>query len=564
MNADRVLIGGTVVTLAGSDSETEPEASALALYGDRIALVGGTEEVCDHVGPGTHVIDLEGRTALPGFIDTHLHLPLAGRRMTFVNCRSPPNESIADVCERIEARADETPDDEWVIATGYNLGLVWEDEGRHVDRWDLDDVAPTNPVQVNSVGGHTGSIYNSAALAVAGIDRETPDPEPPAVIERNDENRPTGLVSESAELPLLDAIGDRTRAERKADIERAMAKLLTWGVTSVHDARTLPGDLRIYQALREESENGTLPLRVGVILAGDAGPDLGPEGTDVLSRLSDTGIETGFGDRWLSVVGIKYFMDGAFTGRTAAMTEPYEGEAVPEESPQHRGVLHIDPEYFADRVESAHEAGLRVCVHGQGDRGIDHILDAYEAVLDPEEDHRYRIEHAGLTTPPQLERMADLGICVSSSINFLGTDVSRNWVYWGEERMGWTYALKSLREYGIVAGANGDWPVSSGDPLLALRTAVTRRTVTDEVVGPDQRIGIDDALRCYGPDAAYLGFAEDEKGTLEPGKLADVTVLSADPRAVSPPDLTDIDVEYTIVGGEVRYDREEGESPSSR
>ena len=129
--------------------------------------------------------------------------------------------------------------------------------------------------------------------------------------------------------------------------------------------------------------------------------------------------------------------------------------------------------------------------------------------------------------------------------------------------MDWTYALGSLAEYEIVAGANGDWPVSSGDPLLALRTAVTRRTVTDEVVGSDQRIEIEDALRLYGPDAAYLGFAEEEKGTLEPGKLADVTMLSADPRATAPEELTDIDVEYTIVGGEVRYDRERGDHPSS-
>ena len=560
MNADRVLIDGTVVTLADDESGTASEASALACYGDRITDVGDTDEILEHAGPETDVLDLDGRTALPGFIDTHLHLPLAGRRMTFVNCRAPPNESVSDVCERIGARATETPDNEWVIATGYNLGLVWEDEGRHVDRWDLDDVAPDNPVQVNSVGGHTGSIYNSAALALAGIDRETPDPDPPAVIERDEDGRPSGLVSEDAELPLLDAIGERTRDDRKADIERAMERLVAWGVTSVHDARTLPGDLRIYQELRRE---GTLPIRVGVMLAGDAGPDLGPEGTDVLAALADAGIETGFGDEWLSVVGVKYFMDGAFTGRTAAMTDPYEGEEVPADSPRHRGLLHIDPEYFTERVERAHEAGLRVCVHGQGDRGIDHILDAYEAALDPDEDHRYRIEHAGLTTPAQLERMADLGVCISSSINFLGTDVSRNWVYWGEERMDWTYALGSLAEYEIVAGANGDWPVSSGDPLLALRTAVTRRTVTDEVVGSDQRIEIEDALRLYGPDAAYLGFAEEEKGTLEPGKLADVTMLSADPRATAPEELTDINVEYTIVGGEVRYDRERWDHRSS-
>lgn len=551
MDADRALTNGTVVTLV----DEEGEASAVAFAGDRIVAVGTDAEIEEHVGPDTDVIDLGGRTALPGFIDTHLHVPMGGRRMTHVNCRAPPNASIADVVDRIRRRAEETADGEWIRCSGYNLGLVWEAEGRHIDRWDVDEAAPDNPVQINSVGGHTGSIYNSAALELAGIDRDTPDPEPPAVIARDDDGRPSGLVSEEAEIPLHEAIPDETREERVENIKRAMDQLLAWGITTAHDAKTTPEDLRIYQELAEADE---LPVRLGMMLQGDAGPDLGEEGTDVLSRLADVGIRSGFGDENLFVVGVKYFVDGAFTGRTAAMHDPYEGEEVPVDSPRYDGVLHLDPDYFADRVRRAADAGLRVCVHGQGDRGIDHVLDAYEAALSPDDDHRFRIEHAGLTGPEQLERMADLGVGVSSSISFLGADVSRNWVYWGAERMDWTYALASLREHGITTAANGDWPVSTGDPRVGLRTAVTRRTVTDEVVGPDQRVDVEDALRLYGPDAAWLEFGEDEKGTLEVGKLADVTVLSEDPRAVEPDRLTELDVEYTIVGGEVRYDAREG------
>lgn len=547
------LVGGTAVTL---DPDV-PDGSAVGLLDGRIAAVGDDDTVRSALPDGARVIDLDGRAALPGFVDTHLHVPLAGRRMTYVNCRSPPNESIADVQDRIAERAAETPDGEWVICTGYNLGLVWEEEGRHVDRWDLDEAAPENPVQVNSVGGHTGSVYNSAALAIAGIDRETPDPEPPAVIERDEDGRPSGLVSESAELPLLAATPDESRAERRERIGNAFDRLLAWGVTTAHDAKTTPTDLRIYQSLARED---ALPLRLGLMLQGDAaeGISLGEEGEDVLGALATAGIETGFGDDRLYVTGVKYFMDGAFTGRTAAMSEPYAGESVPEDSPQYDGLLHVRPEYFAERVERAHEAGLRVCVHGQGDRGIDRILDAYEATLDPEEDHRFRIEHAGLTYPEQLDRIEELGVCVSSSISFLGADVSRNWVYWGEERMPHTYAVGSLLERGIPTAGNGDWPVSTGDPLVGIRTAATRETVTGEVVGPDQRVDVADALRLYGPEAAHLDFAEDEKGTLTPGKLGDVTVLSDDPRAVEPAAVTDLDVEYTVVGGEVVYDRREG------
>jgi len=551
MDADLVLTNGTVLTLTDDQSE----AGAVAVVNDRIAAVGDSDEIADAIGPDTDVIDLEGRTALPGFIDTHLHIPMGGRRMTHVNARSPPNESIADVQERLAERAEETPDGEWILVSGYNLGLVWEEEGRHIDRWDLDEAAPDNPVQVNSVGGHTGSIYNSAALETAGIDADTPDPEPPAVIERDEDGRPSGLVSEEAELPLHEAIPEESREDRKAHVERAMDQLLEWGVTTAHEANTAPEELRMYQELRRE---GNLPVRVGMMLSGDAGDELGPDGMDVLERLTDTGVETGFGGDQLFVVGVKYFMDGAFTGRTAAMYEPYAGEPVPEDSPQYDGLLHISPEYFADRVEKAAEAGIRICVHGQGDRGIDHILDAFEAAVDPETDHRFRIEHAGLTRPEQLDRIEELGLCVSSSISFLGADVSRNWVYWGEERMPWTYAVRSLQERGIPTGGNGDWPVATGDPRVALKTAVTRETVTGETVGPDQCVDIEDALRLYGPDAAYLGFNEDEKGTLSPGKLADVTVLSEDPRAVEPSTLTDLEVEYTIVGGEVKYDSERG------
>jgi predicted amidohydrolase YtcJ len=548
---DLALIGGRAVTL---DPDV-PDAEAVAIVGGEIAAVGTGAEALDRVPDDAPTVDLDGRAALPGFIDSHLHVPLAGRRMTHVNCRAPPNESIADVRARIRERAAGTPDGEWIICTGYNLGLVWEAEGRHIDRWDVDEAAPDNPVQINSVGGHTGSIYNSAALEIAGIDADTPDPEPPATIERDERGRPSGLVSESAELPLLAATPDESRADRRANVKRALDQLLAWGVTSAHDAKTTPEDLRIY---RELDRAGDLPVRLGVMLQGDAGEGLGDEGDDVLEALATAGITTGFGGDRLEVVGVKYFMDGAFTGRTAAMHEPYAGEAVPEDSPRYDGVLHLDPDYFADRVERAREAGLRVCVHGQGDRGIDHILDAFEAALDPDEDHRFRIEHAGLTRPAQLERMADLGVCASSSISFLGADVSRNWVYWGAERMDWTYALASLREHGIPTAANGDWPVATGDPLVGLETAVTRETVTGDVVGPDQRVGIEAALELYGPGAAHLGFSEDEKGTLTPGKLGDVTVLSDDPRAVAPDAITDLDVEYTVVGGEVVYDAEHG------
>ncbi|MFQ6054034.1 MAG: amidohydrolase, partial [Candidatus Bathyarchaeia archaeon] len=352
------------------------------------------------------------------------------------------------------------------------------------------------------------------------------------------------------EFPLQKMIPEPTAEDVKNFLRRACQQFLEWGVTTAQDAYVFPETLRAYQELRRE---GQLPVRFGLMLAFihyATGEDYSDEWVKV-------GLTTGFGDDWLRIIGVKFLCDGAFTGRTAAMYEPYVGEEVPEDSPMYKGILHIPPERVKELVMKAHLAGLRPCVHAQGDYGIDVVLDAMEAALEekPVEDHRMRIEHGGLTTPRQLERMKRLGVLVSSSISFLGGDVSTNWIYWGMERMRWTYALRSLMEYGIVAGGNGDWPVTTGNPLVGIATAATRKAVTGDILDASQCISVMDAIRMYTVNGAFLAFEEDIKGSLEPGKLADMVVLNRDILAIPPDEIRDVKVDMTIVGGEVKYRR---------
>lgn len=553
ISAGMVILNGKVVTMDGKMTVTE----AVATKFGRILAVGSNEDLKPLIGKETKVIDAKGRLVLPGFIDSHNHpygsAPSYGRPET-VWCDAPPNKSIADVLKRIKEQIEKTPKGMWVLCRNYKSGgIIWEEEGRHINRWDIDEVAPENPVQIISGGGHGPNIYNSYALRLAGITKDTPDPTPPAFIGRNPETRePNGYVGDAAEAPLWQLIPPPTHEEKLRALRRCLQKVIEWGITTVHDPGVPTEALALYQELRARNE---LPVRLCAIISGFdeyKGIVLSQQ-ADVAAMLSSVGIKTGFGDEWIKIIGVKFVLDGALSGRTAAVYEPYLGEKVPEDSPRYKGKLHMPAEAFKEQIVKAHLADLRPCIHAMGDRGIDVALDAIEAALKekPTVDHRMRIEHATLTTPKQLERMKRLGVHVSSSISFL---LGMNWVVLGMERMKWTYALKSLKEYGIVAGGNGDWDVTTGDPLVGIATAVTRKTLTGDILDASQCINVIDAIRLYTTNGAFLAFEEDIKGSLEPGKLADMVILSDD-ITIPPDDIRDVKVDMTIVGGEVKYER---------
>ncbi len=533
--ADLVFLNGKVITV---DSENRI-AEAVAVRKGRIVAVGSNEEVRSHIGEGTRIIDLEGRALLPGFIDTHTHPSHAAVRLYEIDLRSPPVRSIKDVLRLVAEKAEELGPGKWVRGTNYNEAKLVE--RRHVTRWELDEAAPENPVFITKETGHE-FVANSMALKIAGITRGTPDP-PGGKIDRRADGEPTGVLYETAGRLVREHIPSYTVEEVKEGLKRVWDQFAEWGITTTHDAGVDTTALRAYQELLAE---GVRKVRTHLMIMVRS-----PKGEDLLEALTQLGIESGFGDEWLKILGVKIMGDGSGAGGTAAVYEPQH------RGPGGLGIMVTPPEELKRLVLKAHRAGLRVCIHSIGDRAIDYALDAIEEAQRelPRPDIRHRIEHNSLCTPRQLKRIKELGVTPSSSIGYmwrLGDDYLENF---GPERARWLHPHRSMLEMGIIAGGNSDYPVSDGNPLIQIYEAVTRRTRNGVIVGPEEAIGVMEAIRLYTWNGAYLGREEHFKGSIEPGKLADLVVLDRDPLSVPVEELKDIKVVMTIVDGRIVYQR---------
>ncbi|KON29262.1 hypothetical protein AC482_06935 [miscellaneous Crenarchaeota group-15 archaeon DG-45] len=535
--ADMVIVNGKVLTVDARNSIVE----AVAVRDGRIVATGSTSDVMRLAGEGTEVVDLGGRTATPGFIDSHTHPSHAATRLYEINCRSPPVRSVGEILAMVSERAGEVEPGRWIRGTNYNdLKL---EERRHITRWELDEAAPENPVFISKETGHL-YVVNSRALELAGIARETPDP-PGGQIDRGPDGEATGLLYETAGDLVASLIPPYSVEEIKEGLRRVWDQFSRWGVTTTHDASAYGDAIRAYQQLLAEGVR-----RVRTLLMVSVHPQR-PAGADLLDAMTALGVESGFGSDWLKVMSLKIMGDGSGSGGSAAVY-----------APQHRGtkglgLMTTSPEEMRRLTAEAHRAGIRVSIHSIGDRGIDLALDAIEEAqrLRPAPDMRHRIEHNSLCTPKQLERIRELGVTPSSSIGYMwgvGDDYVENF---GPERSRWLHPHRTMLEMGITAGGNSDHPVSDGNPLIQIYEAVTRRTRTDQVVGPEEAIAVMDAIRLYTWNGAYLGKEEDVKGNIEPGKLADIVVLDRDILTAEPEEIKDIRVEMTIVDGKVVYRR---------
>lgn len=532
--ADLILHGGTVLTMDRANRRAE----AVAIRRGEIVVVGNDRAALRLAGPRTRVVDLAGRAALPGFIETHSHPMSAGRqRRAGVDVSTPPNETIEDILERVAARVRATPKGDWIQGGRYDDTLLRE--MRHPTRRDLDRAAPDHPVYLVHVSGHLAAV-NTAALVIAGITRDTPDP-PGAKIFRDEHGEPTGVLAEDAALSLVSRhLPAATPDEMMEDLAAASAEYVAAGITSCTDASVGPEALAAYR--RAVARHRFLP-RVYALVNGRAFLNLE---AGSLAPLEATA--WGLGDDRFRIGAAKLFADGSIQGLTGALSEPYAC------APETRGVLIYTPEALAARVRTLHEAGWQIAIHGNGDAAIQAILDAYEAALRaaPRADHRHRIEHCQMAREDQLERMAALGIHASVFVKhvYYWGDRHRD-LFIGPQRAARISPLRSAVRRGVRVALHSDCPVTPVAPLAGVWTAVNRITRNGTVLGPEQRVDIEQALRAYTSDAAFLSFEEDRKGTLEPGKLGDVTVLSADPHGV-PPDMLDrLQVEMTIIGGEV-------------
>ena len=524
-SADLILRGGKVVAV----DEAGTIAEAVAVTANRIVAVGSNAEVAALLGAETRVIDLEGRVLLPGFIDAHNHVEGSSHGDAFrLPVAIPPLETAQDVLDRVKARAAELPFGTWIEGQGtYYQPMPTREQ--------LDEAVPDHPVLIRWSAHDV--VVNSKAMQVSGITRDTVAP-PGGVIEKYDNGEPSGIFRDAREL--LD-----TPIPTYEDTLRVIPPTLTklWleqGVTSVYTMDSLDG-VRAYQELRDAGKLPPVRLSISFFLR-----------SFELDALLSTGLRTGFGDNWLKIGGIKILVDGVW-GTTAATHAPAFGTT------DNFGNLSRSPEQLHHEVEKAHAAGWQVWIHCNGDRAQDIALDAFEAALEkhPRDDHRHRIEHFAnfMVDDKILDRMEQLSVIPVPQASFIWRTTNELLQQPGRPRL---YILKTLIDRGFRPPGNADsvgtQPFSI-NPMFSFTRAVLRTSKFGTEVDPDEAISVMDAIKMHTIWAAYSGFEEDIKGSLEVGKLADMVVLSGDPLSVSPDQLMSIKADMTIVDGKVVYER---------
>ncbi|MDD9888938.1 MAG: amidohydrolase [Gammaproteobacteria bacterium] len=522
---DYIVINARVFTI----DDTQPNAEAFAVKGDRFVAVGSTSDIRNMAGSRTEIIDAEGLTVTPGFIDAHSHPAGAGvNELVQVNADL---RSVTELQTALRERADATPDGQWVRAFKYDDTKLAE--GRPLNRFDIDAVAPDNPVVVGHRGGHT-SVYNTTALQMAGVTAETPDP-PGGRFYRDANGVLTGLVQGPARAVFSGLIpSDSTREQRRDGVKLISELMTAAGLTSVHQTSAGRNDMIAYQDAREE---GGLHFRMYLFPRGQLFDDL-----------VNAGVRTGMGDEVFRIGAVKYTADGSASERTMRMSEPYEGR------PDDYGLLYMTEQEIHEEVERAHRNDFQVAVHANGDVTIAMVLDAFQRAQEqwPREDTRHRIEHCSLVNPTLLGRIRDLGVVPAPFYTYVHYHGNK-WVEYGEERMRWMFAHRSFLDYGIPVAPASDYTPGPYEPMMAIQSMVTRKDFDGRVWGPNQRISIDEALRICTMNGAYASFEENIKGSITAGKLADFVILANDPHDVDPDQIKHIEIVRTVVGGITMY-----------
>jgi predicted amidohydrolase YtcJ len=538
--ADVVLTNGHIITMDGE----RRVASALAIRDSRIEAIGTNQEVAACEGRSTRKVDLKGQTVLPGFIDVHTHAILWAESIVRgeIDAGYPAVHTIREIQTAVAEKARTTKPGDWV------RGSRWDDsklaEHRYLSKEDLDTVAPGVPVYLTHVSGHL-AVANHAALKAASIDRNTPDP-PGGIIEHDANGEPTGIVKDNA-MRLVEAklpADPNDTAVRAVKVVSDQAAAV--GLTTIHDVWGGGGvsseSLRAYQ---DAYQRGLLKIRVqlapGVASIADA------------ERLALSGVHTGFGDNHLKFGAVKMFADGGMAARTIAIYPP----GLQENGKENLGLQIWSPKEMQKAHGILARAGWQLSTHAIGDRAIDEVITSYAAVTRELglQQPRFRIIHCGVSTPVILKRLHDEHVLVDGDPAF---------VYWigawfknyGPQRERWAYPGKSYFDYGVVAAAGSDVPVTPISPWWGLWAAVERKNLNSgQVLAPEERLSVLQALELFTRNPAYIGFEEKEKGSLETDKLADLIVIDRDVLAVPSEQLKDVQVLQTWVGGELIYEK---------
>jgi predicted amidohydrolase YtcJ len=536
--ADLVLQNGRVHTMRG-----DQRLSGLAIRGERVLVVGTSNEVESLVGLHTRVVDLAGRTVLPGFADVHTHVASNARDPLNVECRDFFEEvgSVEDILCRLAAAAVDRTPDEWLVGIGGMSQELRLRERRLPTRAELDAAADGRPCYV-TFGPHL-IVANTAALDIAGVGKDTPDPQG-GEIDRDSGGRPTGVLREQAQH-LVRTRRPATGSDLADRIEHELYECARRGVTTIHEIVKSTHEVHAYQRLERE---GRLPVRVHLIFRVF-------QSTFDSFALLGLGLQTGFGSDRLRLGGVKVSVDGGDDKRTGF--RPREGD----DKRGFSALLRMRQEDLDPIVDRYHAQGVRICVHAVGDLALDMTLDSFAKARARHAgtgDERHRVEHMGnfMATPDRVARAQELGLVPvpnPSSFYFVGETAEHAL---GPDRVEDAFPFRRLVRSGspfvIASDGPGLWPV---DPLRDVGACASRAVQSGAVLSPNESIGVADGLRAVTTTAAWLGFVEDDLGTLEAGKLADLVVLGQDPMGVAVTDVAAVPVDLTMVGGEVTFMR---------
>jgi predicted amidohydrolase YtcJ len=530
----RASLAVTNATVWTGDPD-RPWAEAVAVSGEQILAVGTTAEIERVITGDTEVIDAGGGMLVPGFIDSHVHFLDGGSTIASVQLRDAATP--AEFTRRIAEFAAAARPGEWIT------GGTWDHTnwgGELPSRDWIDGATPDNPVWVTRLDGHMG-VANSRALELAGVDAGTPDV-PGGEIVRDEDGEPTGVLKDNAMGLVFHAIPGPSDAQYDAYLDAAMRYVASNGVTTVHDMFDGTGDSwQGLETYRRARANGTLITRIYSVLP-----------LADWRALAEDIERNGSGDEWLRTGGVKGFMDGSLGSHTAAFLEPYT------DAPGDSGFLLHSIGDLEGWMLGADAAGLQLNIHAIGDRAIRELLDIFASVVDANgpRDRRLRMEHAQHIHPDDIGRFAEQGV-IASMQPYHAIDDGR-WAdaVIGPGRAATTYAFRSLLDSGAHVAFGSDWYVAPASPLDGIYAAVTRRTLDGANPGgwvPEQKIGVEEALRAYTVEGAYASFEEDRKGMLKPGMLADMVLLDRDITRVPPDTIRDATVLKTIVGGRVVF-----------
>ncbi|NOR36519.1 MAG: amidohydrolase family protein [Woeseiaceae bacterium] len=524
--ADLIINGANLLTM---DSDTA-SATAIAIRGQHILAVGSDDDISKLRGANTEVVDGRGRTVTPGFIDAHSH-PLLAQEAISANVDL---RRIADVKAALAAQAKKTEPGHWVLGSMYD-DTKFED-GRPLTRKDIDEAVPNHPAFVSHRGGHT-AVVNTRAFELAGVSIDTPDPVGGRYFRQDGEL--TGKIAEPAAMRPFEQAGVwpvMDRAARQESVRLTSQTMAAAGLTSTTDAWGALDDFIAYQDARAAGE---MYYRVSFMPFGK---------TDVYEGLKLARMASGFGDDMLRIGAVKFAADGSASERTMSRSTPYDGR------PNDYGILTMTQEEIDAAVDDAVAHDFRIGIHANGDVAIDMVLNAYERVLENwnGENPRFRIEHCSLVNPALLKRIKNAGAVPAPFYTYAHYHGNK-WLEYGEEMMESMFPHRSFLDYGIPVAPASDFTPGPFEPMMAIQSMVTRKDAQGRVWGPSQRISVAEAMQICTMNGAYASFEERIKGSLTPGKLADIVIIDKDPHDVDPDSIAGIKVLRTILGGRTTY-----------